>query len=79
MQATTSGTVSGGSTLTGCNSSGVKQHISYGSGSNEGVGTAQEAKWTQGYVNLSATISSISVFSDTGNFDAGTVYVYTSA
>jgi hypothetical protein len=79
MQSNTAGTVSAGATFTGCNSSGVKQHISYGSGSNEGFGTAQEAKWTQGYVNLSATISSISVFSDTGNFDAGTVYVYTSA
>jgi hypothetical protein len=79
MQATNAGKVSGGATLTGCNSSGVKQFIAFGSGSNEGTGTAQEGKWWQGYVDLSATISSISVFSDTGNFDAGTVYVYTSA
>ena len=32
-----------------------------------------------GYYNKTDTISSISVVSGTGNFDAGTVYVYTSA
>jgi hypothetical protein len=32
-----------------------------------------------GYYNSASTISSISVYSDTGNFDGGTVFVYTSA
>jgi len=67
-------TASGGITLTGCNSSGVKafQSISGASG-------AGEAYSLQGYYNSSSTISSVQVYADGFTFGGGTVYVYTSA
>lgn len=68
----------GAVTLTGCNSSGVKAYASVGSGTPTGS-NLHETVTLQGYYNSSSTISSISVISTTGNFDAGTVYVYTSA
>lgn len=78
MTDTASSVVNGAVTFTGCNSSGVKQFQSVGgctpAGSNGG-----QLNVLQGYVNLSATITSISVFSSSGNLDAGTVFVYTSA
>lgn len=78
MTDTVSSVVNGAVTFTGCNSSGVKQFQSVGgctpAGSNSGLHAAY-----QGYVDLSATITSISVFASAGNLDAGTVYVYTSA
>jgi hypothetical protein len=70
--------VSGTMTLTGCNASGVKVFNSAATGS-KGSGNDQIAFILGGYYNKTATISSISVVSGTGNFDAGTVYVYTSA
>jgi hypothetical protein len=70
--------VSGGVTFTGCNSSGVKQFTSVG-GPNPSGSHSGQFNFLQGYVDLSATITSISVFSSSGNLDAGTVYVYTSA
>jgi hypothetical protein len=78
MTDTVSSVVNGAVTFTGCNSSGVKQFQSVGgctpAGSNSGVHAAY-----QGYVDLSATITSISVFASAGNLDAGSVFVYTSA
>jgi hypothetical protein len=67
-------TASGGITLTGCNSSGVKafQSISGASG-------AGEAYSLQGFYNSSSTISSVQVYADGFTFGGGTVYVYTSA
>ena len=64
--------------ITGCNSSGVKVFNSAGGASSA---TAQGHRFYTlgGYYNSSSTISSISIYSSTGNFDAGTVYVYTSA
>jgi len=70
--------VTGGITLSGCNSSGVKAFIASGCGSPNASNT-QEAYWSQGYYNSATVITSISVFSTTGNFDGGTVFVYTSA
>jgi hypothetical protein len=70
--------VSGTMSLTGCNASGVKVFNSAATGS-KGSGNDQIAFILGGYYNKTATISSISVVSGTGNFDAGTVYVYTSA
>ena len=70
--------VSGTALILGANSSGVKQVQLNGMGNaNGGVGmrgTASGGLWTG-----SATVSSISINTSTGNFDAGTVYVYTSA
>jgi len=72
-----SAAASGYCILTGCNTAGVKQFnsvgaINYVSGTNQNYNLG-------GYYDSSSTISSISVFSETGNFNNGTVYVYTSA
>lgn len=69
--------VSGGVTISGASTSGVKQFIAGGSGGN--AGNSRVAVNLQGYIDESNAITSISVFSDTGNLDNGTVYVYTSA
>jgi hypothetical protein len=70
--------VSGTALISGANSSGVKPILLTGMGSvnanNGHRGTASGGLWTG-----SATVSSISINTSTGNFDAGTVYVYTSA
>ena len=75
---TANGYGSGYCILTGANSSGVKSYQAAGGGWTSG-GTDQTQYTTGGYYNSSSTISSISMFSTSGNFDAGTVYVYTSA
>jgi hypothetical protein len=62
--------------LSGCNSSGVKVFEGLG-GVNGGSGKSQVL--CGGYYNSSSTVSSVSIFSTTGNLDAGTVYVYASA
>lgn len=74
-----SGTVSGGLTLTGGASSGVKQFIFTGAGAASGGQSGQQTYSGQGIYSGSSTISSVSIISSTGNFDAGTIYVYTSA
>jgi len=71
--------VSGAVMLSGCNASGVKTFISTGSGRGVFGQQFQTAYCVQGFYSGSSTISSISVVSDSGNLDAGTVYVYTSA
>jgi hypothetical protein len=63
--------------LTGCNSSGVKVFHGVGGVSNNDY--SSEYYFTGGFYNSASTISSISMHSTVGNFDAGTVYVYTSA
>jgi hypothetical protein len=68
-------TASGAVTLSGCNSTGLKTHISVG-GANPGASYNQYFYSLQGYIDASAAITSVSVFSDDGNFDAGTLYVY---
>lgn len=68
--------VSGSCLITGCDSSGVKVYQSMGTGTG---GTGHRAYWLGGYYNSSSTISSISLFCSGGNFNGGTVYVYTSA
>ena len=70
--------VSGTALISGANSSGVKPIALTGMGTVNADsghrGTASGGLWTG-----SATVSSISINTSTGNFDAGTVYVYTSA
>jgi hypothetical protein len=78
MSNSASSVVRGSATFTGCNSSGVKQFIAVG-GAEAASSNSMYFYSTQGYVNLSATVSSVSIFSSTGNLDSGTVYVYTSA
>ena len=70
--------VSGTALIMGANSSGVKPILLNGMGTavvgNGNRGTASGGLWTG-----SATVTSISINTSTGNFDAGTVYVYTTA
>ena len=67
--------LSGYCLVDGCNSSGVKvMHHSTGS-TNAGGGNAQ-LNTGGGTWSNSATVSSISIISSAGNFDAGTIYVY---
>ena len=63
-------------TLSGCNSSGVKEFNANGSGSG---GSTQRAYGVGGYYNSSTVISSISVTTSAGTLNGGTVFVYTSA
>lgn len=73
-----SATISGGVLLDGCNSSGVKIATIL-QGANFASGSGQIHNYYQGIFDSSSTISSVSIISSGGNFDAGTIYVYTSA
>jgi len=64
--------------LEGCNSAGIKS-FNLAGGATAAAGNLQRVYNLGGYYNSASTISSISIFSTTGNLDAGTVYVYTSA
>jgi hypothetical protein len=70
--------VSGYVLLSGCNSSGVKTFQSAGAGT-PGGGSNQVMYHFGGYYDSATAISSISIVSNSGNLDAGTVFVYTSA
>jgi hypothetical protein len=70
--------ISGGVLLDGCNSSGVKP-VTILQGANFADGSGQQHNYYHGIFDSSATISSVSIISSGGNFDAGTIYVYTSA
>ena len=78
MSGTANSTVFGFCLLSGCNASGVKIVQVTGGGLPEGDNGQGQYNYG-GYYNSASTISSISIVSTTGNFDAGTVYVYTSA
>jgi hypothetical protein len=62
--------------ISGASTSGSKSIQGFGSGDVTGGGGGQQARFSGGFWNDSATITSISVISSTGNFDAGTIYVY---
>jgi hypothetical protein len=68
----------GGLYIDGANSSGVK-FISSTSGTDQSGGNSGKSFVMQGFYSGSSVITSISVFSGTGNLDAGNVFVYTSA
>ena len=71
-------TATGGITFTGCNSAGVKTFTAAAGGAPIN-GSGNEIYISHGVYNSASTITSISILSGTGNFDAGTIYVYTSA
>jgi hypothetical protein len=75
------GLTSGYVLLQGCNSAGVKPFQSAGGGENTGGAgdNTQQLITSNGVYTGSSTISSVSVFSSTGNLDNGTVYVYATA
>jgi len=78
MSTNAGSTCSGYLLLSGCNTAGVKAFNGAG-GANASTGNTNANYNVGGVYTGSSTISSVSVFSSTGNFDAGTVYVYTSA
>jgi hypothetical protein len=78
MSSTGSSTVNFSSYITGGLTTGGKSAITLGAGSASGS-NAHAALHTGGIYLGTATISSISVFSNNNNFDAGTLYVYGSA
>jgi hypothetical protein len=65
--------------LSGCNSSGLKGYNLGSSFPNAAGANNNQGFATGGFYNSASTISSVSVFSNGGNFDSGTVYIYTSA
>jgi hypothetical protein len=78
MSSNAASEIRGGAFIFGCNSAGIKTIISNGAGSAAG-GSSQSIYNGIGYYNSASTISSVSAFSDAGNFDAGTMYIYGSA
>jgi hypothetical protein len=78
MSQSASSRVTAGLTMTGANSSGVKAFQSVGAanpfGSNDAI-----MYILQGWFDTSSTISSVEIVSQGTSFDAGKVYIYTSA
>jgi hypothetical protein len=79
INSTSAGLATGSALITGANSSGVKICQVFGGGAAMGAQGGQRNRMGQHLYTDSATISSISIVSSSGNLDAGTVYVYTSA
>ncbi len=69
--------VSGYVLLTGCNTAGLKMFTQ--AGNSNADANEHIAFSTGGYYASTSTISSVSIFSSTGNLDAGQVFVYTTA
>ena len=78
MSNTAASTVSGYLLVTGANTAGIKQVSGVG-GSNPSTGNSGAQYALGGYWSGAATVSSVSINSEFGNFDAGTIFVYTSA
>ena len=75
---TATGTGSGTASILGCNTTGFKAFTVMGAGANDS-GNSQRSYWYNGVYLGTSTISSIDIVSNSGNFDAGTVYVYGAA
>jgi hypothetical protein len=78
MSTNAASAVNGFCLFSGCNSSGLKIFNGSGAGNAAG-GNTQSFVVVGGTYTGSSTISSVSIVSNSGNFDAGTIYVYTSA
>lgn len=78
MSGATGSTIQGYVQITGCNSSGVKAFTLNGSGTPTG-NNGQWAVTGGGVWTVADTVTSVSAYSGTGNFDSGTMYVYASA
>jgi hypothetical protein len=61
--------------IDGCNSTGVKT-FTHAAGANSSGGNSQYLVWGGGTWTDSAVVSSISIISGTGNFDAGTIFIF---
>lgn len=64
--------------LSGCNASGIKSVFLTGAASTN-TSNSQQNNVVGGLYSGSATISSVSIISSSGNFDGGTIFVYASA
>ena len=78
MASNAASNVFGYALFSGCNASGQKIFNAAGTG-RPGGGNGHEVMVVGGYYDSASTISSVSLFSTSGNFDAGTVFIYTSA
>jgi hypothetical protein len=74
--ASAAGGVFGYAVLSGCNSTGVKTVQAFGIG---GGGAGSNLYNHAGVYSSTSLITSISIFSDSGNLDAGSVSIYTTA
>lgn len=75
MSGVSTSTISGAMTVQGCNGSGLKVWNLVGAS----VGSTSNGQYSynlQGFYEGTSTISSVSLRSSSGNFDAGTLYVY---
>ena len=59
----------------GANTSGIKV-FQVNSGFDNGAGNSAQTRNFQGYWNNSAVISSVTIYVNTGTFDAGTIFIY---
>lgn len=75
MSSNAASTISGYVRIYGCKSTTVKPFTSVG-GASDATGNGQVAYHSGGIFNDTAAITSVSIFSQSGNLDAGTVYVY---
>jgi hypothetical protein len=73
------GLISGSVMVFGCNSSGIKTYTWSGSGAYDGSNNSQVGYVGSGIFNSASTISTVTIRTTNGNFDAGTVFVYGSA
>jgi hypothetical protein len=78
QSAAAAGRINGYLLATGCNTSGVKI-FNMATGANISGSNTQRQYVMGGLFDDTATISSVSIISSIGNFDAGTIYIYTSA
>lgn len=75
ISANAASTLAGYISVAGCNSSGIKV-IEHSTGSTNATGGNAQLNTGGGYWSGTGTVSSISITSDSGNFDNGTIWVY---
>ena len=73
-----SSTTSGYCLISGANAAGVKA-FNLASGTSAAGGNGHISYAVGGVIEISATFTSVSIISSSGNFDSGKIYVYTSA
>lgn len=78
QSAAAAGRINGYLLASGCNTSGIKT-FNMATGANTSASNTQRQYVMGGLFDDTATISSVSIISSIGNFDAGTIYVYTTA
>lgn len=71
--------ITAAATISGANSSGQYKIITCAGGMGVTTGSGGYSMISNGWWKNTSTISSISVFSDSGNLDAGTMYIYGAA